>query len=182
MFARKLACCLALSLGLISCGPADDSGSNARAERSGPMQPASLPEQQSPSPANPAPVTPPAAPRAWGDAAQEAAAAEVVRSYYSLIESGRYADAWHLRWNGGGISIADFSASFDRFAEYHATVGTPFKVQGAAGSLYVEVPVQLYGRLKDGKPFGSVGTITLRKSNHAAGAGRGQNAWQIYTG
>ena len=44
----------------------------------------------------------------------------------------------------------------------------------------VEVPVQLYGRMKDGKPFGSAGTITLRRANDVPGATAAQRRWRIY--
>ncbi len=77
------------------------------------------------------------------------------------------------------MTLDRFAASFDRFSEYHANIGAPSEPQGAAGSLYVEVPVQLYGRLKDGRPFSNAGTVTLRRSNNVPG---GSTEWRIYTG
>jgi hypothetical protein len=104
-------------------------------------------------------------------------AANVLQTYYALIEAGKYTEAWRLREQRAKAKpgdAAEFAKSFERYGEYHAQVGAPSQVQAAAGSLYVEVPVQLYGRLKDGKPFSTAGTVTLRRA-------RGTTGWRIYT-
>jgi hypothetical protein len=106
-------------------------------------------------------------------------AANRLQTYYALIEAGKYADAFRLREPSEGLTLDRFAASFERFSEYHANVGAPSEPQGAAGSLYVEIPVQLYGRLKDGRPFSNAGTVTLRRSNNVPG---GNRQWRIYTG
>lgn len=108
-------------------------------------------------------------------------AATVVETYYGLIEAGKYAEALKLRWDADRVGLDRFAASFAPYAEHHATVGAPSAIQGAAGSLYVEVPVQLYGNLKSGKPFGTVGTITLRRVNDIPGSTAEQRRWRIYT-
>jgi len=108
-------------------------------------------------------------------------AATVVETYYALIEAGKYAEALELRWDSDTLSLDRFRENFAPYAEYHATVGAPSQIQGAAGSLYVEVPVQPYGRLKSGKPFSSVGTITLRRVNDVPGSTAAQRRWRIYT-
>ena len=110
------------------------------------------------------------------------AAATVVETYYALIESRRYDDARKLRWDYDRLASAEFAASFAPYAEYRATVGTPSQIASAAGSLYVEVPVQLYGRLRSGKAFGTVGTITLRRLNGIPGSTPEQRHWRIYAG
>lgn len=104
--------------------------------------------------------------------------------YYRLIEGGKYADAYRLRSYrpaSGRGSLADFRTSFERYGQYRATVGPASEPEGAAGSLYVEVPVQTYGRLKNGKPFSSVGTVTLKRSNDIPGASAEQRSWRIAT-
>jgi len=108
-------------------------------------------------------------------------AATIVQTYYALIEAGKYREAHQLRWDSHRLSLAEFEASFAPYAEYHATVGAPSEIQGAAGSLYVEVPVQTYGLRKDGRPFGSAGTIALRRVNDVPGATAEQRHWRIYT-
>lgn len=111
--------------------------------------------------------------------AQEAAT--VLETYYALIEAGKYDEAWKLRWTKPGDSSAAFVDSFGKYASYHANVGAPSEPQGAAGSLYVEVPVQIYGRLKSGEPFSSAGSVTLRRSNDVPGSTAEQRRWRIYS-
>lgn len=109
--------------------------------------------------------------------------AEVLRDYYARIEAGDYAGAWALRIpsrSDGAEGLDTFAASFDRYAVYRATVGAPGRIEGAAGSLYVDVPVQIYGRMKDGTQFSSAGTVTLRRSNDVPGSTEAQRRWRIY--
>ena len=123
-------------------------------------------------PVSEAPFTP--------DSAQ--GAANVVQTYQGLLEAGRYGEAWRLWADDGrasGMSEADFAASFRRYREYHARVGAPGEIEGAAGSLYVEVPVQVYGRLGDGRPFNMLGPMTLRRVNDVPGSTPAQRRWHI---
>jgi hypothetical protein len=53
-------------------------------------------------------------------------------------------------------------------------------MEGAAGSSYVDYPVQLYGRLKDGKEFNLRGTMTLRRVNDVPGSTEQQRKCHIY--
>lgn len=109
-------------------------------------------------------------------------AAAVVRTYYALLADRRYAEAWRLWSDQGrasGMSAGDFAAGFDRFADYHAEVGAPGRIEGAAGSLYVEVPVVVHGRLKSGAPFRMAGPMTLRRANDVPGSTAEQRRWRI---
>jgi hypothetical protein len=108
-------------------------------------------------------------------------AATVAETYYALIEAGKYRDAWKLRWPAQGDDAEAFAANFEKYASYHVNVGAPAEPQAAAGSFYVEVPVQIYGQLRSGEPFSSAGSITLRRSNDA-GATAAQREWRIYGG
>lgn len=108
--------------------------------------------------------------------------ANVVQTYYALLEGGQYDDAWRLWSDGGrasGMSEADFAASFSKYAEYHAQIGAPGAIEGAAGSLYVEVPVVVYGRLKSGGEFHMEGPVTLRRVNDVPGSTAEQRRWHI---
>lgn len=111
-------------------------------------------------------------------------AANVVQTYYALIEQGKYEDAWHLRTDSlqpDATGAKAFADSFAKYAEYHANIGAPGRIEGAAGSLYVDVPIQIYGRMKDGTPFSSAGTITLRRVNDVPGSTAAQREWHIAT-
>jgi membrane-bound inhibitor of C-type lysozyme len=143
--------------------------------------------------ASPAPLNPPAPGEPGGldndmtpvseapftaDSAQ--GAANVVQTYYALLEAGKYAQAYAL-WEPGaaGMSQGDFAASFAKFSEYHANIGAPGDIDAGAGQRYVTVPVQVYGRLKDGdRPFNLRGSATLHRTE-VDGATPGQKAWHI---
>jgi hypothetical protein len=111
-------------------------------------------------------------------------AANVLQTYYALIGEHRYREAWALWSDGGqasGMSADDFARSFARYADYHAEVGAPGAIEGAAGSLYVEVPVALYGRLASGEAFHMAGPVTLRRVNDVPGSTAAQRRWHIQT-
>ena len=106
------------------------------------------------------------------------AAATIVETYYGLIEAGKYREAWKLRSSERGGDEKAFVESFGRYASYHATVGQPSQIAGAGGWMYVEVPVQIYGQLKNGEAFSSAGSVTLRRRDEGAAAER---QWRIYS-
>ena len=125
-----------------------------------------------------APARPPAAAAAPAvdqdaSAAEAGDAAEVLRRYYASISERRYSEAHKLRETGGADAAA-FAAYFERFESHQVTVGAPSEPVEAGGWLYVEVPVHSYGTMKNGKPFGSAGTVTLRRRN-------GGGKWRIFT-
>lgn len=110
-------------------------------------------------------------------------AANVVQAYYALLEARQYDQAYALWADGGkasGMSQAEFAASFDKYEDYHANVGPPGQVEGAAGSLYVEVPVQVYGRLERGGNFDMRGPLRLRRVNDVPGSTAAQRRWHIF--
>ena len=105
------------------------------------------------------------------------ASADVLRSYYERIGAGDYGGAYALRERSEGAATAEeFAANFERYADHRATVGSPSRIAEAGGWLYVEVPVQIYGRLKSGAPVASAGTMTLRRRKAEPNA-----PWRIYT-
>ena len=132
-----------------------------------------IPEPAMPA-AAPRPAPAVAEPASGGDGAE--AAAETLRTYYRLIEAGRYEAAWQLRERPAKRGDASaFARAFADYAQYRATIGAPSPAAEAGGALYVEVPVQTYGVTRQGKPFSSAGTVTLRRTNE-------QGEWRIYGG
>lgn len=110
-------------------------------------------------------------------------AGQVLQSYFALVEQGKYADAYKLWSDGGkasGDTSAEFAKSFEAYREIHANIGGPGDMEGAAGSSYVDYPVQIYGRTKDRKEFNARGTMTLRRVNDVPGSTAEQRAWHIY--
>jgi hypothetical protein len=125
-----------------------------------PGTPGGLPDERTP--ISEAPFAP--------DGAQ--GAADVVQTYYALLEQGKAAEAAKLRVDGRPEDVG-------AYASYHAQVGAPGRIEGAAGSLYVEVPVVLYGRLATGAPLHRSGKAILRRANDVPGARPEQRRWRI---
>ncbi|MBU2151226.1 MAG: MliC family protein [Alphaproteobacteria bacterium] len=99
-------------------------------------------------------------------------ASNVLQTYYALVESGRTAEAAKLRVDGREEDLKPF-------ASLHAQTGGPGQIEGAAGSLFVEVPVVLYGRYATGGEYHASGKATLRRVNNVPGATAEQLKWRI---
>jgi hypothetical protein len=129
----------------------------------------------------PAPSAPAAQETGQSSPAEDGAgAADVLRRYYALIEAGNYGDAWTMRSGGRGIDEAQFAAHFKAYESYHSQVGAPSQPVASQGWIWVEVPVMTTGRFLGGKPFGSAGSVTLRRP--APGTAAPEGGWRIYTG
>lgn len=109
-------------------------------------------------------------------------AAQVLQSYAALLEQRRFTEAWRL-WSDRGrasqMGEEEFANSYGKYAELHAEIGAPGRMEGAAGSAYVDIPLRFYGRLKNGQPFNSVGTATLRRVNDVPGSTGEQRQWRL---
>ncbi len=99
-------------------------------------------------------------------------AASLIETYYALVASGRSAEAAALREDGVVEDVRPF-------ATLAAQVGPPGRVEGAAGSLYVETPVVVYGRYDAGGDFMKSGKVVLRRSNDVPGASAAERTWRI---
>ncbi len=110
-------------------------------------------------------------------------AANVVQTYYALLEQGRYRRAWQLWDNNGrasGMSPEAFAASFTKYREYHANIGAPGRIDAGAGHRHVTVPVRVYGRLKAGNAkFAMAGPVTLHRVGNIDGATAAERRWRI---
>lgn len=153
---------------------------NVRAEAMALMEPLNPPAPGTPGglPVDPAPL-------AEGSIDPDSAqgAAQVVQGYYGLLEEKRFEDAQDLWDQEGAIGAQDdahFEARFRGFGEIHANIGAPSDPEGAAGSSYVTVPVQLYGRIKaNGKPFYTLRQVVLRRVSDVPGSTETQRRWHI---
>ncbi len=65
------------------------------------------------------------------------------------------------------------------FGELHAQTGRPSAPEAAAGSVYVTVPVVLYGRTADARAFSRRGEARLRRLNNVPDATPVQRHWHI---
>ncbi|WP_309663151.1 hypothetical protein [Sphingomonas sp.] len=104
------------------------------------------------------------------------AAGQIVQSYGALIEQKRFAEAAKL-WGDAAMAAA-FVDPYKAASELHVQVGKPGDSEGAAGSIYVRVPVVLYGSMASGA-FSLSGTATLRRVNDVDGSTEAQRRWHI---
>lgn len=111
--------------------------------------------------------------------AQDAVA--VVRDYYAAINARNYAQAFALWSDGGratGQSPQQFADGFARTNGVSVEVMAPGRIDAAAGSRRIEVPVALTATQDDGSQRKYVGMHTLRRAV-VDGATPEQRAWRI---
>lgn len=97
------------------------------------------------------------------------AAATVVETYFALIESGRTDAAAKLRADGMRQNLGSYLT-------LGAQIGAPGRVTAAAGSLFVDVPVSIYGRYASGEAYLKGGKVVLRRAKEGTSD---QRRWQI---
>ncbi len=111
----------------------------------------------------------------------DAAAAAVVRRYYSAINAHDYATAWSQWGENGrpGQRFADFQKGFADTRATSVTIGAMPPSEGAAGSIYATVPVTVDAQLNDGRRQRFVGQYVVRRVNGVPGASAEQLRWHI---
>ena len=108
------------------------------------------------------------------------AAIAVLKDYFRLVGERIFVEAHKLWTTGSELSDGAFAASFDPYRDYRGIITGSGRMEGAAGSSYFEVPVEVTGRLKSGERFRQTGTFTLRRVNDVPGATPEQLQWRIY--
>ena len=106
-----------------------------------------------------------------------AAAVAVVRRYYAAIDARDYRTAYRL-WPGR-YSFAQMKAGYATTAHVRVVPIPPFAVEGAAGSLYCEVPVEVEAVQRNGRHQRFRGQFTLRRVNDVDGSTVAQRRWHI---
>lgn len=108
-------------------------------------------------------------------------AVALVDAYYSAIAANQYPRAYAL-WSGGGQasgqSAQQFAGGFADTASVSVDIGTPGRMDAAAGSRYIEIPVSVTATRRDGSVHRYVGAYTLRRAV-VDGATADQRAWRI---
>lgn len=136
----------------------------------------STPPPASPAPSDasnaslPEPTTPP-------EVSSPQAAATTVETYFALVDEGKTKEADAL-WADAGRA-ADFRAQLAKLGKPHAQVFAPGGVQGAAGSMYVTVPIELSATDNAANSRPRKGEVTLRRVNDVPGSTEAQRRWHI---
>lgn len=105
----------------------------------------------------------------------------VVREYYAAIAARQFARAYGL-WSGGGSASgqtpAQFAGGFADTTQVTVETQAPGRIDAAAGSRYIEVPVAVRATHADGSVHRYVGAYVLRRAV-VDGASAEQRAWRI---
>lgn len=108
------------------------------------------------------------------------AAKQLVLDYYGALNAGEYPIArgmWVDGAKAAGTSLDAFTAGFAHTRETSVTVGPPGLAEGAAGSVYITVPVTVRAATDTGEQQAFNGEYTLRRSNVEGG----NPYWRLYS-
>jgi hypothetical protein len=92
-------------------------------------------------------------------------AVQLLEDYYRAIDAREYNRAFAM-WGASGPpnqTLQSFTEGFADTESVRADVGTPSRVEGAAGSRYIEVPIAITAKARDGKTRRFSGTYVLRR-------------------
>lgn len=112
-----------------------------------------------------------------------AGAVAVLRSYFGAIDAHRFHDAYHLWSDNGaasGLTLEEFARGYDSTRSTTFAAGTPGRVEGAAGSRYIEIPVTIEATTRSGALQHYAGNIVLRRVV-VPGAEAEERGWHIYS-
>jgi hypothetical protein len=105
------------------------------------------------------------------------AARELVRRFGALIEEGDWSEAQKL-WSNADAAV-DLTSRLKRFRDVHLKSGKSAEPEGAAGSIYVTVPVTLYETDLKNHSFRRSANLILRRVNDVPGSTEAQRRWHI---
>jgi hypothetical protein len=108
----------------------------------------------------------------------------VIRDYYRAINDRRFRDAYMLWSDSGrasGKTFAEFERGFAETSRVMVSTGAPSRVEPAAGSRYITIPVLVTATMKAGEVQHFTGEYDLRRSV-VDGATADQRAWRINAG
>ncbi len=117
-----------------------------------------------------------------GETGLDAAKARgILEEYYSAINAGDYRRAF-LLWGDSGRSshqtFEDFRSGYAHTVHVDLEVGPAGRIEGAAGSRFVEIPVAIVATADSGMTQRFEGTYTLRRVV-VDGASEAQRRWHL---
>jgi hypothetical protein len=109
--------------------------------------------------------------------ASAAAAMQVVRNYYAAVTRRDYRTAYAI-WHGKQ-DYRHFRRGYAATRSARVTFLSRGDPEGAAGSIYLELPVRVDAVLRSGARQHFVGSYTLRRVNDVPGSTAAQRRWHI---
>jgi hypothetical protein len=168
---------LILSLLVAGCARQDNGSHQQQPKAEAPARaPVAAPEPGTPA-GLPDERTPLEEPRGPIDPKSAEAAAQVLQHFGAMIEQKRFEEAGAL-WSDKAAA-RQFTGLLSGYSEAHLQVGRPGVPEGAAGSIYVTVPVVLYGRRTSGPAASAPADAVLRRVNDVPGSTEQQRRWRI---
>ena len=169
---HKLVCAGAMALAVGGChraapsAPPPTTHEEAKTEATVPL-PRTGPDAKTPL----APVKLPIDPKS------SQAAEELVRGFARLLNEGKLDEAYMLLGPGAPPRAA-FDRDFARFPARSVRVGRAGGQEGAAGSIYMSVPLTVSGTA-DGKRVTRSADVVVRRVNDVPGSTEAQRRWHI---
>lgn len=105
------------------------------------------------------------------------AAELLVDGFVKLINQGRLGDAYMLL-GPGAPPRNQFEINFRRLSDLHVRARRPSDQEGAAGSIYLSVPLEVTGRIED-QSVERHATAVVRRANDVPGSTEEQRHWHI---
>ena len=105
------------------------------------------------------------------------AAGQVVQHYGALIEQKRWTES--RRYWGNAATAQNFERNFRTWKNVHLEIGDLGPAEGAAGSIFTNMPVRFYGDLNKGGTGQLKGNVILRRVNDVDGSTAAQRLWHI---
>lgn len=119
----------------------------------------------------------PPRPRPTIDPKSNEAAEELVRGFVGLINDGRFDEAYMLL-GPNAPPRPGFDQRFKDYSRLRATLGAAGGQEGAAGSIYVTVPLTISGE-NNGKHVERSADAVLRRVNDVPGSTEAERRWHI---
>ena len=111
-------------------------------------------------------------------------AVQVIRDYYTAIARRDYKKAY-LTWEENGSasqqSFEQFKQGFANTTSTAVAVGKPSQLDGAAGSIYIKIPVTVSAMTANGTRQRFRGSYVLRRVNNVPGSTLEQHRWHFYS-
>lgn len=154
-----------------------------------PTAPTPAPIHSSRSPETPQPNTSSSPQKSLAQSVQDGEnsqqqAAQVIRHYYDAINQKDYERAY-ADWADNGAasqqSFEQFKQGFADTASVKVDIGEPSRINGAAGSLYLEIPVTITATTVNGTTQHFTGSYTLKRINDVPGSTPTQRMWHLYS-
>lgn len=107
----------------------------------------------------------------------------LLERYFDEINAHKFHDAYHLWSDEGaasGMTLEEFARGYDHTRSTTFVTGTPSRIEGAAGSRYITIPITIDAMTTDGVHQHFVGRLVLRRVV-VPGAANEERSWHIYS-